>query len=242
ELLMAIKAIVRPTQTSLPLYVERHEDTFIRWLKGRKLSVTDKKLLTDEKLSDATPLSDISSASLAIRFLAGFLQVLRKLELCDGIVLLFDEFEEIFEGLTRSRQSRYAQDLRHLFDTLKESVFFVVATIPEPKDLAQYPAIQRRLGKPLHLQPIDTIDLAIAHVSDYLNNERDKYNQHLSREQGKQPKPKRPKDLKPLTREIVEEEYESLETETKKAELDVLPGYFLPRMRERMKQIVEGGG
>ena len=235
ELLAAIKAITS-SRTLVPLYYEeRQKDIFIRWLKGDKLLATDRKLLTDE------PLPDISNSSLAIRFLDGFLQVLRKLGLCDGIVLLFDEFEEIFEGLTRSRQSRYAQDLRHLFDTLKESVFFVVATIPEPKDLAQYPAIERRLGKTLALQPIDNAELAITYVSDYLNEGRDRYEQH-QRTLGKQVKQKRPEGLEPLTKEIVEEEYQSLKTETSKAELDIRPGFFLPRMRERMKSIVEAGG
>jgi hypothetical protein len=118
---------------------------------------------------------DINSASLAIRFLDGLLQVLRKIGLCDGIVLLFDEFEEIFEGLTRTRHSRYAQDLRHLFDTLQELIFFVIATVPEPKDLAQYPAIIRRLGEPLRLKPIDSEELAIAYVQDYLRAGREQY-------------------------------------------------------------------
>ena len=89
-----------------------------------------------------------------------------------------NEFEEIFEGLPRSRQSRYAQDLRHLFDTLTESVFFVVATVPNPKDLAQYPAIERRLGEGLAIQAIDSPELAINYVSDYLNNGRDKFKEY----------------------------------------------------------------
>ena len=42
-----------------------------------------------------------------------------------------------------------------------------------------------------------------------------------------------------MTEEIVKEEYLSLKQEVKEAELDVLPGYFLPRMREKIKQIVE---
>ena len=161
ELLAAIKALVGRSDTLFTIYGERQEDTFVRWLKGQKLSTTDKKLLTDEMSQDRGIRSDITSASLAMRFLDGLLAVLKELDLCDGIVLLFDEFEEIFEGLTRSRQSRYAQDLRHLFDTLKESVFFVIATVPEPKDLAQYPAIERRLGDPVELRPIDSPELAI---------------------------------------------------------------------------------
>ena len=223
EFLDVIKALVKPNL--FIIYGERHKDVLIRWLKGQKLPAADKKLLTGEGA-----ISDITSPSLAMRFLNGLLAVLKELDLCDGIILLFDEFEEIFEGLPRSRQSRYAQDLRHLFDTLTESVFFVVATVPNPKDLAQYPAIERRLGEGLAIQAIDSPELAINYVSDYLNNGRDKFKEH-----GNQPNPS-PDDLTPLTKEGVEEEYFSLKKEVEEAELDVLPGYFLPRMRERIKQ------
>ena len=228
EFLEVIKTLVKPNL--FIIYGERHKDALIRWLKGQKLPAADKKLLTGEK-----PISDITSPSLAIRFLNGLLAVLKELGLCDGIILLFDEFEEIFEGLTRSRQSRYAQSLRHLFDTLKESVFFVTATIPNPRDLASYPAIERRLGEALAIQAIDSPKLAINYVSDYLNNGRDKF-----KERGNQPNLS-PDDLMPLTKEDVEEEYSLLKKEVEEAELYVLPGYFLPRMKERIKRIVEEG-
>ena len=234
ELLMVIRCIIKPDQPAFLSQEERQKDTFIRWLKGQKLSAADKKLLTHAGM----PPADIASPSLAIRFLHGLLQVLEKLDLSDGIVLLFDEFEEIFEGLTRSRQSRYAQDLRHFFDTLKESVFFVVATVPEPRDLSQYPAIERRLGDPEELQAIDSLELATDYVKDYLNSGRDKYEAYRKANQ-KQGGPPRPDGLEPLTQEIVKQEYCSLEETAKEAELDVLPGYFLPKMRERIKRIVE---
>ncbi len=234
ELLTVMRTITQPGQTSLFPQEERRADAFIRWLKGQKLTAADKKLLTHS----GSPPADITSSSLAIRFLHGLLEVLKELELCDGIVLLFDEFEEIFEVLTRSRQSRYAQDLRHLFDTLKESVFFVIATVLEPKDLAQYPAIERRLGEPLELQPIDSLELAAEYIEDYLNSGRDKCDAYWKthRQEGEL---HRPHGLEPLTKDDVEQEYCQLNQETEKAELDVLPGYFLPRMRERIKEIVE---
>ena len=234
ELLVAVKALVRNSNTLFTIYGERHEDTFIRWLKGQKLSAADKKSLSHA----GTPPADITIPSLAIRFLSGLLEVLKELDLCDGIVLLFDEFEEIFEGLTRSRQSRYAQDLRHFFDTLKEAFFFVVVTVPEPRDLSQYPAIERRLGEPLELQPIDSLELAAEYVEDYLNSGRDKYGAYWKthRQEGEL---HRPHGLEPLTKDDVEQEYYQLNQETEKAELDVLPGVFLPRMRERIKEIVE---
>ena len=234
ELLTVLEGIVGRSGTLFDIYRERHEDIFIRWLKGHKLAAAEKKLLT----YDATSLVDITSPSLAIRFLHGLLDVLKALDLCDGIVLLFDEFEEIFEALSRSRQSRYAQDLRHFFDILKESVFFVIATVPEPRDLSQYPAIERRLGETVKLQPIDNLELATEYVKDYLNSGREKYEVSRKAHQNKIGAV-RPDRLEPLTREIIEEEYCSLEEEAKKAKLNVLPGYFLPRMRERVKQIVE---
>lgn len=234
ELLMVIKTITQPIQAEFLGQEERQEDAFIRWLKGQKLSAADKRPLTDV----GTPLVDITSSSLAIRFLHGLLTVLKKLGLCDGIILLFDEFEEIFQELPRSRQSRYAQDLRHLFDMLKESVFFVVATIPEPRDLGQYPAIERRLGEPVKLESINSLELAISYVSDYLRNGRDKYETYLKMYE-KQSEETRPQELDPLTLEIVKKEYRSLKEKVGEAELDVLPGYFLPKIRERIKQIVE---
>ena len=234
ELLMVIKTLVGHGNTLFAIYSERHKDTFIRWLKGQKLPAADKKLLT----YGGTSLMDITSPSLAIRYLHGFFAVLKSLDLCDGIVLLFDEFEEIFEGLSRSRQSRYAQDLRHFFDTLKESVFFVIATVPEPRDLSQYPAIERRLGEPLELQPIDSLELAVEYVEDYLNNGHEKYEAYRKTHQ-KHVELDRPNELEPLTKDDVEQEYCLLKQETEKLELDVLPGFFLPKMRERMKQIVE---
>ena len=237
ELLKAIKAIANPPLMSSSLLEERQKDAFLRWLKGQqKLTAADKKLLTD----DQVPPIDITSSSIAMRFLNGLLLVLKEVGLCNGVVLLFDEFEVIFQTLTRSRQALYAQDLRHLFDILKESVFFVTATTPEPNDLEDYPAIERRLGEPVNLQPISSEELAIEYVSDYLNSERNNYEVY-SKAPGKQSEVTRPDELKPLTREIVAEEYRSLKAEAQKAEIDVLPGAFLPRMRERMRQIVENG-
>lgn len=232
ELLTVMKTIVAPVQMLYSPQEERQKDAFIRWLKGQKLTSVDRNLLTD---AGDTPV-DITSSSLAMRFLYGFLEILKELNMCNGIILLFDEFEEIFEVLTRSHQARYAQDLRHLFDILKDSIFFVIATTPEPRDLGQYPAIERRLGDPKELRPIDDIELAIDYVTEYLNSGRDKFEADEKHYDSK-----RPDGLKPLTQEIVKEEYLSLKEEVEAAELNILPGFFLPRMRERMKQIVESG-
>lgn len=116
----------------------------------------------------------------------------------------------------------------------------MIATIPEPNDLAQYPAIERRLGDPVVLQPIDSFELAINYVLDYLNSERNKYETSL-KENGKPSERSRPNGLEPLTEDDVKDEYLSLKEDLEKAELTVLPCYFLPKMRERMRQIVESG-
>ena len=73
-------------------------------------------------------------------------------------------------------------------------------------------------------------------MTEYLNSGRDKFEADEKHYDFK-----RPDGLKPLTQEIVKEEYLSLKEEVEAAELNVLPGYFLPRMRERMRQIVENG-
>ena len=94
------------------------------------------------------------------------------------------------------------------------------------------------MGEPLELQAIDSLELATDYVKDYLNSGRDKYEAY-QKAHIKQDDLRRPDGLEPLKREIVEQEYCSLEKAAKKAQLDVLPGYFLPKMRERIKQIVE---
>ena len=238
EILRGIEGLVGGRDALFVIYSERHEDTVIRWLKGQRLTAVEKGTLT----CNGVPPSNIESAALAIRFLDGLLRVLRELDLCEGVVLLFDEFEEIFEGLSRSRQSRYAQDLRHLFDTLSDSVFFVTATVPEPQDLEQYPAIWRRLGEPLEIEPIRDSKLAIEFVADYLSLGRQRYRAHLEERGLEVGEHEEPRGLEPLSEQMVEEEYRAMRKEVGEAGLDVLPGFFLPRMRERLKRTVEDDG
>jgi hypothetical protein len=229
EMIAVLKSIIfQPTLLLIDPYEDRRLDTFVRWLEGRKISARDKSLLD-------IALPDINSASLAIRFLDGLLQVLQRLEFSQGLVLLFDEFEEIFESLTRTRHSRYAQDLRHLFDTLQESIFFVIATTPEPRDLGQYPAIVRRLGDALNLQPIDSEELAITYVREYLRVGRERYSKVREEELIADTRD----DLGPLTLDIIVKEYRDLQEEALQADLNVLPGYFLPRMRLLTQNLVE---
>ena len=91
----------------------------------------------------------------------------------------------------------------------------------------------------MELQPIDSLELAIKYVSDYLESGRDKYETYSENNEN-QSNQIRPSDLRPLTKEIVKEEYESLKADLDETELAVLPGHFLPCMRARVKQIIEG--
>ena len=235
ELSMGIQALLPAGAITFLPQQQRKNVIFVRWLQGGKLTVADKKELTFNGWSP----SDITSTSLAIRFLNDFLFMLREFDLCNGIVLLFDEFEVIFQILPRARQSRYAQDLRHLLDTLTESVLFVIATVPDPKDLSQYPAIERRLEDPFGLKPISNLQLANEFVLEYLNRGRDEYEDAL-KELNAEPQRPRPSSLEPLEQKDVEEEFSSMRDAIGDADLDVLPGYFLPRIRKRTEQKVEG--
>ncbi|MFI5421994.1 MAG: hypothetical protein ACHQ1H_13600 [Nitrososphaerales archaeon] len=227
ELVRAFRNLAQPNTLFDP-FEERRRDIILRWLKGNKLSTKDKKLFEIE-------LPEIGSASLAIRFLEGLLQIFSQLELCKGIVVLFDEFEEIFEG-PRTQHSKYAQDLRHLLDALEKSVFFVIATVPEPKDLAQYPPIIRRLGDPSFLRPIDSIDLAITYAQHYMIAGRKRYFKEKSQAAGEDNQD----TLFPLTTQDIAGIFQPLDDETNQTGLAVLPGYFLPRVHDRLKTIVEG--
>lgn len=234
EFSLGIKALLVSSTISYLPQQERKKNIFVRWLQGWKLTVADKKELSYQGWSP----TDIASVSLALRYLKDFLVILKALNLCEGVVLLLDEFEVIFQVLPRARQSRYAQDLRNLLDTLVESVYFVVATTPLPEDLEPYPAIKRRLGTAANLEPINSFDLALDFVSEYLKSGRDEY-EDSQKSRGRETELSRPTEFEPLTEKIVREVFCSLKEELGEAELDVLPGRFLPRIREKTKEIVE---
>lgn len=207
---------------------ERCRDAFLRWFKGERLSAEAKRFLHQPP--------EIDSASIAINLISGFLKVLRRLDLCEGVVLLFDEFEEIFAAPSRAAQSRYIQDLRHFLDTLVDLVFFVVATVPNPRDLEPYPAIDRRLRPVLSLKPIDSEERALEYVQDYLALGREQYFASL----GKKQQECTHDPLAPFTREAIAREYRRAREEMGKGGMEVLPGYFLPRIRLLMQEMVEG--
>ena len=114
----------------------------------------------------------------------------------------------------------------------------MIATVPNPKDLDQYPAIERRMEDTFRLHPIDSVELATDFVLEYLNRGRDEYEDAL-KSLDVEPQMSRPSDLLPLTPEDVKAEFSSMNEEIGDSEFDVLPGYFLPRIRRRIQKIVE---
>ena len=209
---------------------ERILDSFQRWFKGQRLTVQARKYIHD--------VQDIGSPSLAIKYLHGYLQVLRHFKVCHAILLLIDEFEQIFVSVPRSKQSRYAQDIRHLMDTLDSVALIIVATIPDPKDLSQYPALERRMDEGQLLEPIRDARLAEAYVIDYLRSGRAEFEQEqrLTNEDFKLTK-REMEALTPLTRDIIREVFDQFQLANPNRR--VLPGYYLPSMRQKMKELVE---
>ncbi|MGA9767852.1 MAG: BREX system ATP-binding domain-containing protein [Blastocatellia bacterium] len=207
--------------------LERNKDIFQRWFKGQKSSPQDKRVLGINQ--------DIGSASLAIRYLKGYLDILKHLSICYGVILLIDEFEQIFVSIPRAKQSRYAQDIRHLIDALESQVLFVFATTPEPGDLSKYPAVERRMGEIIGLEPIENIDQARKYIIDYLKAGREAYEQ----EKEIKLKPSEREDILPLSEDIIRQVYEKIKQQI--GDKDVLPGYFLPEMRQVFKELVENG-
>ena len=110
-------------------------------------------------------------------------------------------------------------------------------------------------GEPKSMRPSSTSDVYSSvgttsksfvrnseYVSDYLSGGRDKYGRYIresERESEDKHEQRRPQKLEPLTEELVQKKYSSLKEEVEEAGLDILPGYFLPIMREQIKQIVE---
>jgi hypothetical protein len=210
---------------------ERSEDVFQRWLKGQKISTTDKKLIRIER--------DIGNPSLAIKYLQDYLQLLTHFNICDGIVLFIDEFEEVFESLPKAKQSRFAQDLRHLIDALEPTCFFVFATTPEPTDLMRYPALERRMGDAHLLIPIRDIEEATKYAVDYLKAGRELFMEIHNETKLSE---NELNELLPLDENDILNAFENAIKVTKRRlnSSETLPGDFLPELRRIIKEKVEG--
>ncbi len=204
-----------------------------QWLQGIKLSQPEKKLL-------GGVTADVGkSSTVAIKLLGDLIRIFRHASLFKGLVILFDEFEQILATGSRTDQARYAQDLRNLFDTLTDGVLFVIATAPISSDLMQLsPALNRRLEKPLPIEPIRNSEEALQYAQVYIETGRREFEQKTHRPP-KLPKncPKEDRPYFPLRRSSILEIFEEL----RKQRPDVIPGDFLPELNLRIYQLVYEG-
>ena len=100
-----------------------------------------------------------------------------------GVIILIDELEEAFSGLTSTSQAQYAQDLRNLFDSHPNGIVFVVAAAPIAERLQQIsPALQRRLGEGTHITPISNEEMALEYARAYIHWGRNEYKKKMNRE------------------------------------------------------------
>jgi hypothetical protein len=90
------------------------------------------------------------------------------------------------------------------------------------------------------------VEVATAYVQDYLDAGREQFFEATRKQFGPQVEQAKRQEFKalaeplmPLTRQQVAEAYQTLANEAAQAGLDVLPGYFLPRMRQLLQSIYE---
>jgi hypothetical protein len=117
---------------------------FARWVRGETLTQTERKQLN--------VFSRIATASAAIKVLTELLQLARKADLLDGIVISIDEIESLFtKGLSTGQIQAFLQDLRFLYDEITKqdrglsSLFLSASTGTGSRQLANYnyPVFQR---------------------------------------------------------------------------------------------------
>lgn len=204
------------------------------WLQGVKLSTTEKKQLGGISIDVG------KSSSIAIKFLSDLVKIFQHAQLFKGIIFFFDEFEEIFSGLSPSIQARYAQDLRNLFQSLSEGCMFVIATTPISERLEQIsPALNRRLGQGTFIQPIQSAEQALEYAGGYIQLGRDAFYKQIQatnrQEQFSIPEniPTEDHPYYPLSRFRIIEAYEKL-----REKIDVVPGDLLPVLNRELYQIV----
>jgi hypothetical protein len=202
-----------------------HADAFKSWLTGNKLNPGEKKFLGGAK--------DIPNTSMAIRYLKDYIEIAKDLNICDGVVILIDEFEYLFTTLTKAKQSSYVSDIRHLLDVLSSKSIVVFATTPEDGDLDKYPALKRRMGSSVNLKPIGDSGEAVSYAKDYLRYGKELF---FAEKEDVQSNENELTDLTPLTEENITEVFNEL---SDGGNNEVVPGTFLPRMKEKVKEIAE---
>jgi hypothetical protein len=220
----------RPVQLSLFGPNLQSIRTLDNWLQGVKLSAAEKKQLGGVSVEIGR------SSTVAIKFLGDLIRIFRHAQLFRGLVVLFDEFEEILSGLSPTNRARYAQDLRNLFDSLAEGIVFVIATVPISSDLEQIsPALSRRLGKGIPIEPIQDQDSALEYARAYIQLGRRLFEDRMKREVAlPEDCPEEDHPYYPLTRATITEVYEGL----RERQADVVPGDLLPELNLRLYRYV----
>ena len=195
------------------------------WLQGLKLAASDKKMIGNVS-------ADVGkSSTVAIKFLSDLVKIFLHVGFFKGVVIFIDEFEEVFSGLTSTMLTQYAQDLRNLFDSHPNGVIFVVGTAPVAELLQQVsPALLRRLGKTVQIEPIQDENSALKYASAYIQLGREEFKREKNNEVTDilQNCPDDDKPYYPLTKTQVLEVYNILKD--KYGQQDVIPGWFLPEL------------
>lgn len=242
ELIHAIVHIAQVNSRQLLLEDHRGQTLFLsepqpyrileKWLQGVKLTTNEKKLLGNVSTEVG------KSATVAIKFLSDLVKIFLHVRLFKGIIIFFDEFEELVSGRSSISQAQYSQDLRNLFDSHPKGVVFVVATAPISEKLQKIsPALDRRLGPGIEINPISDETTALKYAKAYIKRGRDRYTSEPDREIVF------PKDCLaedqpyyPLTNTMIKKVYNTLKEDWNYS--PILPGDLLPKLHHLLYQRV----
>ena len=244
ELVQALVHIAQRDSGQLPLPEPSGQISFLHepqsyrilenWLQGVKLNTEEKRQLGNV----STEIG--KSSTVAIKLLSDLVKILLHVKLFKGIIIFIDEFEEVFSGLSSTSQAQYAQDLRNLFDSHPEGVVFVVAAAPIAGRLQQIsPALQRRLGTGVQIDPIADEISALEYAQAYIQWGRNTFKEKMKSDVCL---PKDCLDIDrpyyPLTKVEVKEVYKGLKKAS--SPLEVVPGDLLPALNLLLYQHVYG--
>ncbi len=234
ELIRILDSMASNGSHQLSLWPEpRSLRTLEEWLQGTKLSAAEKKQLGGVSVEVG------KSSTIAIKFLVDLVKIFRYAELFRGLIVLFDEFENILSGLSLTRQVQYAQDLRNLFDSLADSVVFVIGTAPVSSNLQRIsPALYRRLGEGVPVEPIQDEKAALAYARAYTQLGREAFkNETKCKIDLPADCPDVDRPYYPLTCATITNVYQEIRDRYS----DVLPGDLLPELSRRFYQRVYEG-
>lgn len=200
---------------------------FKKWLQGEKLIASEKK-----QLGDVT--TDVGkSATVAIKFLSDLIKIFLHVKFFKGLVIFFDEFEELVSGRSSIGQAQYAQDLRNLIDSHPQGLVFIVGTAPISEKLEKIsPALQRRLATSVEITPISDERTALKYAKEFIKWGRNQFKSETGKEDIRFPNDCQSEDQPyyPLTTVQIKEVYNKLKENLPASQ--VLPGDLLPRLHD----------